>query len=347
MRVCITGGSGFLGRNLIKRLCADGADRIVTFTRDEHRFAALQAEFCWHPGFRVDAGDVRDLPSLIRIFSGSECVIHAAARKVVRSHPSESEEMLKTNIIGTQNAIAAARQAGCAKFILVSSDKAVHAEDQSYGISKAMAERLVISANTGHGLRLGVVRYGNVLGSTGSVLEKWQAQHARGEHLTVSDPCMTRFWITRRQAVDHVLAALANLRGGEIVVPSLPAAPIWMLAAAVTGVIEYGDVQMAPVIDAPVESRTIWREDVADAKRYAPRQGGEKVHEQLLSDAEVRRALRLKWNGRIVVPPYQHAGMWDMKPWLGERLPPGTVYRSDVWPQQLDVTGMRSLLEAE
>lgn len=331
MRVAITGGSGFLGSELIRRLTHDGADRIVTLTRDEHRLAALQHTFGWHPGFRVQFGDVREIGSLIRGFRGCECIIHAAALKVVRSNPGEAAEMLATNILGTQNVIEAARQAGCAKLIFVSSDKAVHAEDQPYGISKAMAERLVVSANAetfARGLRLGCVRYGNVIGSTGSVSAKWIAQHAAGRPLTVSNREMSRFWITLRQAVDHVLAALANLRGGEIVVPNLPAAPITTLARAIAG----EAAEFLAVADAPTETSGI-------------RQGGEKVHEELLSAAEVRRAVRLNGSGRIIVPPYQHADMWDMKPWIGTPLPAETKYRSDVWPWKLSVEEMRALLD--
>lgn len=345
MRVCITGGSGFLGRALIARLCADGADRIVTFTRDEQRRAALQVEFGWHPGFRVYAGDVRDAERLPDILHGCEAVVHAAARKVVAGHPDEALENLKTNVIGTDNVIEASRAAGCRKFVLVSSDKAVHAENV-YGVSKAMAEHLTINANArtfAGGLRCGVVRYGNVIGSTGSVVVKWRQQLADGRPMTISDPRMTRFWITKGQAVDLVLTALACLRGGEIVVPDLPAAPIWALAAAVAGVDAYGDVEMAPMTDAPIESRTIWKEDAAAGRQYAPRQGGEKLHEELLSDAEVRRAVRV--NGRIVVPPFQHAEMWDAAAWLGEPLDPRTVYRSDVWPRQLTPAQLRALLE--
>lgn len=332
VRVAITGGSGFLGRALIERLTADGADRIVTLTRDEQRRAQLQAEWGWHPGFRVYAGDVREGGSrLADIFHGCEAVIHGAARKVVSGHPDEPDEMLATNIEGTKNVVEAARDAGCQKLVFVSSDKAVYPIN-TYGKSKAFAEELVTAANARtlrSGLRCGAVRYGNVLGSTGSVIVKWRAQLAAGKPLTVSHGAMTRFWITRGQAVDLVLAALANLRGGEIVVPYLPAASIETLARAVGG----DAVRLAPVDDVPTEPNGI-------------RQGGEKIHEELLNDAEVRRAHRINGDGRIVIPPFQHAEMWDDRPWMGTPLPPETVYRSDVWQWQLSVAEMRGLLES-
>lgn len=334
MRIAITGGSGTLGRALIGRLTAGGADRIVTFSRDEQKRAALQRDFGWHPGFRVYAGDVRDAGRLADIFSGCEAVIHGAARKVVTGHPDEPEEMLKTNVLGTLNVIEAARKAGVAKLMVVSSDKAVRAENV-YGVSKAMAEHLAVMANArtfGRGLRVGCVRYGNVIGSTGSVVGVWREKALAGEALPIADTRMTRFWITVEQAVDLVLSALANLRGGEIVVPYIPAAPIMRLARALVG---RDAIQIAGFTDAPTEAS-------ADGERYTPRIGGEKLHEELLSAAEIRRARR--YLGYFVVPPYQHAEMWDGKPWLGEPVSQDLVYRSDVWPLQASVEELRALL---
>src|SRR3990167_849513 len=112
MRVCITGGSGSLGRRIIARLAKEGADRIVTFSRVEQTRLTLQAEFSWHPGVKVYAGDIRDAARLPDIFYGCDLVIHAAARKVVNCHPDEPREMLRTNVEGTQNVIAAARDVG-------------------------------------------------------------------------------------------------------------------------------------------------------------------------------------------------------------------------------------------
>lgn len=322
MRIAISGGSGSLGTALLERLVADGADRLVTFTRDEQKRAALDRRFGWHPGFRVMAGDVRDASRLADLFRGCEVVIHGAARKVVTAHPDEAEEMLKTNVIGTQNVIEAAKAAGVQKVVLISSDKAVRAENV-YGVSKAMAEWLATSSNSRtfcRGLRVGAVRYGNVLGSTGSVLPIWRAACERGEPIVISAPSMTRFWITMPQAVDLVLNAVANLRGGEIVVPKLPCADLQTVAEACQ--LEYG--QASQVIYSGV------------------RQGGEKFHEELLSAAEVARAVER--NDTFVIPPYQNESMWDNRPWLGTPVDPALVYRSDVWSPRLDVEGMRALL---
>lgn len=330
MRIAISGGSGSLGRALIARLVrTGGADRIVTFSRDEQKRARLQEQFGWHPALRVYAGDVRDADRLVDIFHGCEAVVHAAARKVVTAHPDEAEEMLKTNILGSQNVIRAAKLAGVQKLIVVSSDKAVRAENV-YGVSKAMMEHLAINANArslGFGLRCAVVRYGNVLGSTGSVVVKWREQKQQGVPITVANPTMTRFWITMPQAVDLIQYALANVRGGEIIVPHLPAAPISVLAAAVVG----EDYPWKDLTDVPMESGGI-------------RQGGEKLNEELLSAAEVRRAIyRHKY---YIVPPYQHGEMWDARPWLGAPVPPSMLYRSDVWSEQATAEDLSALLDA-
>ena len=321
MRLAITGGSGSLGRALLTRFTQTSAERLVTFSRDESKRAALQKDFGWHPGVRIFAGDIRDGEWLHDLFHECDVVVHAAARKVVSAQPDEAREMHFTNVIGTQNVINAARRAGVRQLLFISSDKAVRPEN-CYGITKALAEYLVINANARakpQGLRLSVLRYGNVLGSTGSVLKAWWdlAQQRKPFHL--SDPAMTRFWLTLDRAVDLVQQALTEMRGGEIFVPDLPAAPLTVLAQALG----------------------------ADELRYdvlGIRPGGEKLHEELLSAAEVRRTVRR--NGWFIVPPYQSDAMWDNRPWLGERLPEDFTYRSDTWVRQLDVVQMTELVKA-
>jgi UDP-N-acetylglucosamine 4,6-dehydratase len=317
MRVAVTGASGSLGRQLIRRLAQSGAERIVAFSRDEQRRAQLLADFGWHPGVRVFAGDVRDRERLRHIFAGCDTVIHAAARKVVSALPDEAREMLLTNVEGTLNVIDAAQAARAGKLLFISSDKAVEPHNV-YGVSKAMAEHLIINENARtypSGLRMAVLRYGNVLASRGSVVQVWRERLARGLRLGVSDERMTRFWMTLGQCVDFVLGALADLRGGEVFVPyALPAAPITVLAQALGA--ESWDVT-------------------------GIRPGGEKLHESLLSAAEVTRARvrNLFW----VVPPYQHDHMWDNAPWIGSPAAPDFCYASGLGPF-LDAEGMRALL---
>lgn len=326
MRVAITGASGSLGQALMRRFAANGADRIVAFSRDEQKRAAMARAYSWHPGVRVYAGDIRDCARLPDMFRSCEVVIHAAARKVVTAHPDEPEEMLKTNILGSLNVIDAASRAGVKKVLVISSDKAVRAENV-YGVSKAMMEHLAVMANGrlfDSGMRVAAVRYGNVIGSNGSVVVRWRQQLARGEPLSITDPTITRFWITMPQAVDLIEYAISNMRGGEIIVPHLPAAPLSVLADAMGG-------QTTPLCGSPLE------------RAGGPRQGGEKIHEELISPGEARRTV--KRNNRYIVPPFQHDEMWDGRAWLGDAVPDGFSYCSETWPWRATVDEMTALLQ--
>lgn len=331
MRVAITGITGSLGSALLRRLAASGAERIVGFSRDEQKRLTLQAQYLWHPGVKLYAGDIRDAERLPDIFYGCDVVIHAAARKVVSGHHDEPREMLLTNVNGTQNVLAAARLASVRKFLFVSSDKAVH-PCNVYGVSKAMAEYLVVSENArswAHSLRCSVIRYGNVLASNGSVVRIWLEKRAAGEALPLSDVRMTRFWLTVDQAVNFVLGAVADLRGGEIFVPVLHAAPLIDVAQAVWTLgtdSDYG-TEMVRTVDLGI------------------RPGGEKLHEELVSSDEARRLVLRNWF--YVVRPPDTPDSWDRSPWLGDPVPPDFRYCSADWPHQWGVSGLKSLLESK
>lgn len=319
MRIAITGGTGSLGSALVRKLALEGAERIVTFSRDEQKRAALAAEFKWHSGVKVYAGDIRDADRLPDLFHGCEVVVHAAARKVVSGHHDEPREMLETNVLGTRNVIAAARLANVGKTLLISSDKACHAEN-SYGMSKALAEQLVVSENARcwpRGQRMSVIRYGNVLGSNGSVLNVWRRGVEKNDFpLPVSDIRMTRFWVSLPMAVGFVLSAISYMRGGEILIPEMKAAPLTKLVEAVAPGAETFDMGI--------------------------RSGGEKLHEELLSADEARRAV--KRNGFYVVPPTRGMDSWDDSVWHGEPVGEGFSYRSDDWPLQWTVEDLRELV---
>lgn len=323
MRVAITGGTGSLGSALIARLVDDGADRIVTMSRDEHKRLAMQSRYRDAPAVKVYAGNVRDEDRMVDVFAGCETVIHAAARKVVSGHHDEPREMLLTNVVGTANVLAAARRAGVRRVLFISSDKAVHANNpQPYGVSKAMAETLVIAENArsyASGMRSSILRYGNVLASNGSVVRVWRQRVAAGLPLLLSDERMTRFWLTLDDAVDYVLLAERHMRGGEVFVPVLRAAPVKDLLEAVAPGARYTVTGIRP--------------------------GGEKLHEQLLSEDEARRARQ--WKEWILVPPTDTDDLWDRRPWPGEPLDEGVLYRSDVWPMRLSVDGLREMIGGE
>jgi len=252
-------------------------------------------------------------PDNVRVTSagGRQCraCIREHARKRRRSGIRGRRDVYCIDVEGTHNFIV--------NGVVVHN---CHAEN-AYGTSKAMTEHLVVGENARtwpHGLRMAVLRYGNVLASTGSVLTVWRRCATKGTPFPLSSREMTRFWLTLPQAVDAIIAALADLRGGEVFVPYLPAAPIVRLAEALVD----GD----PMFD-----------------EQGIRPGGEKLHESLLSASEIRRARRR--NQFFIVPPYQHEHMWDNRPWLGELIPPATIYRSDVWPWQLTRDEMRRLIE--
>jgi UDP-N-acetylglucosamine 4,6-dehydratase len=310
-----------LGRELISQLARQGgADRIVTMSRDEHKRAQLQAEYSWHPGVKVYAGDVRDEKRMRDVFKGCEVVVHAAARKVVCGHYDEPREHHLTNVVGTANALSAARHAGVGKFLFISSDKAC-APINVYGVSKSLAEGLVISENARcfhDGLRCGVIRYGNVLASNGSVVQVWRKLAEKGTPLPISDRRMTRFWVPLPVAAGFVRRAYQDLRGGEVLVPKLKAAPLTRLLRVV----------------APGNS---------DITEIGIRPGGEKMHEILLDEEELRRVLETDhW---YVVPPAESEEAWETSKWLGERpgLPNG--YCSSDWKDQWSVEELREVLD--
>ena len=224
--VLITGGTGFLGRGLVRELMARGTARICIFSRDEAKQAAMRAAI-QDPEERLRwfVGDVRDLQRLRHAMAGVDTVISGAALKRIETGFYNPGEMIKTNVIGAMNVIEAATDAGVSKIVQVSTDKAFQ-PISPYGHSKALAEALYLNANNARG-RTGpicsVVRYGNIWNSTGSVVPTWQAALGRGETLTITNPNCTRFFMLIEEAVKLVLDTAETMAGGEIAIPDLPA----------------------------------------------------------------------------------------------------------------------------
>ena len=256
---------------------------LIVFSRDELKQAQMRERF---PDPRLDffLGDVRDLSRLRLAFDRANVVIHAAALKRVDSVAHDPDEVYKTNIQGVRNVLQAARGI-CQKVLFISSDKACYPTN-AYGLSKAVGESLSVSFNV-YGYPAGtissVVRWGNVLGSRGSVLPVWRDQLRRGQAMTLTHPDMTRFIITMPEAIALVDHALREMEGGEIFVPNLMAARMVDLAAALT--------------DMPVHVSAL-------------RPGGEKLHETLMTKEEGARLLEEKpcW----VIGP-------DLTPWRDRR----------------------------
>jgi UDP-N-acetylglucosamine 4,6-dehydratase len=216
--ILITGGTGTFGQAFVERALSDDlADRIVIFSRDEKKQQDMQAQF-GDSRLRFLLGDVRDRERLTRAFQGVEAVITAAALKQIQRSGSEADEYYKTLCGGALNVIEAAHRADVKKVVALSSDKAA-AASTPYGSFKYTAEFLFIGGCIWGPAKFAMCRYGNILGSRGSVLEIWKRQREAGQPLTLTDPEMTRFWMPIEHAVDLVLLALERMNGGEIFIP--------------------------------------------------------------------------------------------------------------------------------
>lgn len=233
--IMITGGTGSFGHkyteNLLKRF---KPARVIVYSRDELKQSVMQQEFS-DKAMRYFIGDVRDYDRLAMAMRGVDYVIHAAALKQVPAAEYNPMECIKTNINGAENVIRAALTNKVKKVIALSTDKAANPINL-YGATKLCSDKLFVAANNlvGDGpTRFAVVRYGNVVGSRGSVVPFFKELIAKGAaDLPVTDPRMTRFWITLQQGVDFVLENFRRMHGGEIFVPKLPSIRITDLAKA-------------------------------------------------------------------------------------------------------------------
>jgi UDP-N-acetylglucosamine 4,6-dehydratase (inverting) len=236
--ILITGGTGSFGKRMLRKLVEETqAERIVIFSRDELKQFELGNEAWLQPHLdrvRFFLGDVRDADRLKLAFEGIDVVIHAAALKQVPAAEYNPFEAIKTNVMGAQNVIDAARACGVRRVVALSTDKAA-APINLYGATKLCSDKLFVAANNysgEHGTRYCVVRYGNVMGSRGSVIPFFQARRANGV-LPITDERMTRFSITLTEGVEFVLACLDRMWGGELFVPKIPSYRILDVAAAV------------------------------------------------------------------------------------------------------------------
>ncbi len=236
--VLITGGSGSFGNAFARRLLQHSRpDRIVIFSRGELAQDRMAKELAPHDPqgrLRFFIGDVRDRDRLRRAFEGVEVVVHAAALKRIEVGAQNPSEMVKTNIGGAMNVIEAAHDAGVTKVVALSTDKAFQPVSP-YGQSKALAETLFLNANNTRGANgsiYAVTRYGNVAGSSGSVIPTWRKALETGDTVNVTDPDCTRFFMWMDEAIDLVLSTIFNMKGGELNIPTLPAYRLGDLAEA-------------------------------------------------------------------------------------------------------------------
>ncbi len=232
--VLVTGGTGSFGKRFVRYVLEHcKPERLVVFSRDELKQFEMQQHLD-APHLRYFLGDVRDKERLYRAFDGIEVVVHAAAMKQVPASEYNPMEAVKTNVIGAENVINVCIDQEVKHVIALSTDKAANPANL-YGATKLCADKLFIAANAlsgRHRTRFSVVRYGNVIGSRGSVIPFFMEQRSGG-CLPITDPRMTRFWITLGQGVQFVLDSLARMHGGEVFVPKIPSMNIMDVAQVV------------------------------------------------------------------------------------------------------------------
>ncbi len=317
--ILITGGTGSFGKKMIQIILSEyRPKRLVIFSRDELKQFEMSQRWTVdkYPCLRYMIGDVRDKDRLRMAFNGVDYVIHAAALKQVPKGEYDPEEFIKTNVLGAMNIIDAALEAGVKKVIALSTDKACNPINL-YGATKLCADKLFTAANVYAGRQatcFAVVRYGNVLGSRGSVVPFFKERIKTGV-LPITDMRMTRFWITLGQAVHFVLESLSRAKGGEIFVPKIPSMKILDLAKA---------------IGPQCEIQTI-------GVRL-----GEKIHETLISEDEARNTLG--FNECFVVQSNQ-ARQKELRKNRECLCPEGFRYSSDTNDQWLTTDDLKKLVE--
>jgi len=314
--ILLTGGTGSFGNAFIERVTSQWPDATIrVYSRDELKQSELRSR---HGDLQVRylLGDVRDRARLARAAQGADIVVHAAAMKQVPACEYNPFEAVRTNVLGAQHVVDSAIDVGVPRVVALSTDKAVNPVNL-YGATKLCAEKIFVQGNayaTQSNTKLSCVRYGNVVGSRGSVVPLFKKQAIEGR-ITITDERMTRFWITLAQAVDLVLYALENMTGGEIFIPKIPSMKVVDLAEA-----------MGPGLPREVIG-------------IRP---GEKVHEVLLTDDESRHAIDA---GDVYVVLPEHP-WWTANPhWIeGKPLPDGFVYSSDTNEHWLDAGQLQAIL---
>ncbi len=304
-RILITGGTGSFGQAFVRQLLSHhDVGEVVVFSRDEFKQHEMAQRWPGtdHPIWYF-LGDIRDKERLLRAFNGIDVVVHAAALKQVPALEENPIEAVRTNIVGAQNIIEAALDRGVRRVLSISTDKAVNPVNL-YGATKLAMEKLMIAANNYvryRDVKFSIVRYGNVVGSRGSVILVYASLLAKGiRELPVTDPSMTRFWITLDQGVALVLKALDQAEGGEVFVPKIPSMSVGELLAAM-----------------PFEC----------TPRVIGRRAGEKIHEVLIGEDEGIRAIDCG-DFYVVIPDSDH---YRKASWATDasEVPPGFRYASD------------------
>jgi len=320
--ILITGGTGSLGKALTKRILSEypQVKRLVIFSRDEQKQFQMAEEFplAKYPSMRYFIGDVRDAERMKRAMQGVDYVIHAAAMKHVHIAEYNPQECIKTNVIGAENVIQACLDTKVERVVALSTDKAC-APINLYGATKLTSDKLFIAANNVRGLnpiRFSVVRYGNVMGSNGSVVPFFIKKREEG-FLPITDPDMTRFNISLDEGVDMVLHALESAWGGEIFVPKIPSYKVVDVASAIAPSLEQRVIGIRP---------------------------GEKVHEEMITPSDSFNTYDLGKYYTIL----PQVPIWDMADFIKEfkakLVPAGFHYTSHSNKEWLNTEDLRQLI---
>jgi UDP-N-acetylglucosamine 4,6-dehydratase/5-epimerase len=320
-RILVTGGTGSFGKAFVNRLLDLAPfERLVIFSRDELKQYEIEQSLGGKAArMRFFLGDVRDLPRLEMAMRDIDIVIHAAALKQVPAAEYNPFECIHTNVLGAENVVRAALRNQVKRVIALSTDKASNPINL-YGASKLASDKIFVAANHLSGstkVRFSVVRYGNVMGSRGSVVPLFRKLIAEGaDSLPITDTNMTRFWITLREGVDFVLSCLAMMRGGEIFVPKIPSMKITDLATTMAPGLKHKVVGIRP---------------------------GEKLHETMITEGDARSTVEM--DDRYVIEPA--FAWWDRSTFEGpaaKRVADDFRYSSDSNPDWLRPDQLRTML---
>lgn len=327
--ILVTGGTGSFGRAFINKVLSDNLpDRLVIFSRDELKQyemqAALKRAF---PAEKLSVvrffiGDVREQERLKMAMRGVDIVVHAAALKQVPAAEYNPMECIKTNIQGAENVIAASLDAGVEKVIALSTDKACNPINL-YGATKLASDKSFIAANNlvgrGRKTRFSVVRYGNVMGSRGSVVPFFAALAREKATIPITDERMTRFWITLDQGVDFVLSSFQIMQGGEIFVPKIPSVNIMKLVNVMAAGCDTKIVGIRP---------------------------GEKLHEVMIAADDAHTTVDLG-DRYAIEPAFKDFPRTPLAETFGAKpVADRFTYSSDANPDVLDDDGLKKLLTA-
>ncbi len=322
-RILVTGGTGSFGKKFIETVFKKYPDvkRVVVFSRDELKQYEMAQMYPSekYPQLRFFIGDVRDGERLRRACEGIDIIVHAAALKHVPVAEYNPIECIKTNINGAENVVNAALECGVSNVVALSTDKAC-APINLYGATKLCSDKLFIAANNMKGardLKFSVVRYGNVLGSRGSVVPFFMNKRKEGV-LPITHEGMTRFNITLEEGVDMVMHAIDNAWGGELFVPKIPSYKILDVAKAVAPDCKTEVVGIRP---------------------------GEKLHEEMITETD---SLQTYDCGKYyVIAP--SVNLWDMNKWTktfnAKKVPEGFKYNSGTNTEWLNPQDLRKLIQ--